>query len=62
MDPFIILAETLIIERAAKEHSEKCAHPRTCSDWHIQNDYVPRVRRQVVSEMLDAIHQTQISD
>lgn len=49
-------AEDVISARAVAEHEAKCADPDNCSDWHIRNDYMPRIRRQVLSEMMDAVH------
>lgn len=52
-----IIAE-IIWDRATEAHAARCASPDTCSNWHIRNDYVPRIRREVIAEVSDALSRT----
>lgn len=43
----------VIRERAARAHDLKCARKADCSsrEWHINNDYIARARRERVTEL-----------
>lgn len=55
LNEFDAIAHEVITKRAEIAHAEMCAHPDTCSNWHIRNDYIPRIRREVIAEMESAL-------
>lgn len=53
------LIDIIIHDRAVEQHGNLCANPNGCSEWHIRNDYIPRVRREVIAGMEEAIKRLQ---
>jgi len=55
LNEFDAIAHDIIAKRAEIAHENNCAYPDKCSNWHIRNDYIPRIRREVIAEMEEAI-------
>lgn len=56
MSAFADMAAQKIAAWSAAEHDERCSRGAQCAgrDWHIENDYVPRIRRQVRAQLIEA--------
>lgn len=55
LNEFDTIASDIILKRAQEQHALMCANGDKCSNWHIRNDYIPRIRREVIAEMKAAV-------
>lgn len=55
LNEFDAFAHDVIIKRAEIAHAAMCSNAANCGNWHIRNDYIPRIRREVMAEMESAL-------